>query len=305
MVNFLHFYHPSAVIFQLGAMAVYWYGSLIAFGSLAGLALTLFLAGKFGVEKDHIWNIILQVIIFGIISSRIFYVAFYGGGYFWNNPADIPQVWKGGFSIHGAIIGGLAVLFFYCRPPVLAQIRHFMGNIHVPKTPSVACSSRENFDSEKAKGKPSFWLMADIFSPSLILSQAIGRWGNYFNQELFGQPTDFFWGIPIDLAHRPENYLNFEYFHPTFLYESLGNFCIFAILLVLVFNRAKRGVRLRPGDVFWAYLIFYSTMRFFLEFLRIDPQPVIFGLRLGQIISLTVLLAVGLVIGSRLKPIRH
>jgi phosphatidylglycerol:prolipoprotein diacylglycerol transferase len=132
--------------------------------------------------------------------------------------------------------------------------------------------------------------LAGIFAPALALGQAIGRWGNYFNQELFGKPTDLPWGIPIDLMNRPHLYISADYFHPTFLYEFFGDLIIFVVLLWLIkkFVAAKEEKATGAKIVLLVYLMMYSILRFSLEFLRTDTTAYFFNWRWPQIISLII-----------------
>mgnify|MGYP001795264632 FL=1 len=163
-----------------------------------------------------------------------------------SRPADIFAIWQGGIAIHGTL-----------ATYVVAKLSRL-----------------------------SFWQLADLISPSLILGQAVGRWGNFFNSEAFGRPTDLPWKLYIPLANRPVSLRDFEYFHPTFLYESLWNLGVFALLLGLFFWGLKRPGKLRAGTLFLIYLIAYSTGRLWIEGLRIDSL-MLGPLRIAQVISLT------------------
>ncbi|MFH1822677.1 MAG: prolipoprotein diacylglyceryl transferase family protein, partial [Patescibacteria group bacterium] len=148
-----------------------------------------------------------------------------------------------------------------------------------------------------------FWLISAILAPSLALAQAIGRWGNYFNQELFGLPTNLPWGIPINIINRPIEYISSEFFHPTFLYESLGNLLIFGLLImfhawIIKNHKFKNSYYFLPacaGRLFTSYLILYSILRFLIEFIRIDNTPEFIGLRWPQIASLVIIFVCTLV----------
>jgi len=247
MMNFLHTLEPSPVIFKIGFFEIYWYGLLIVIAILLGTWLTVFLAGKYKIKKEDVINLVLRLLSFGFLGARIFYVLLFPS-YFFFHPLEILKIWQGGLGIFGAVFVGLLVIFFYAR-----------------------------------KHSLSYLLLLDLFAPALILGQAIGRWGNYFNQELYGLSTNLPWGIPIGNL----------YYHPCFLYESLWNFGVFLILLLLY----KKPL---PGMVFSFYLILYPLGRFFIEFLRLDFQPIILGLRLAQFISL-ILIGVGLALFFRLR----
>ncbi len=262
--RWLHVFRPSPVAFQIGSLSIYWYGLLIVLAIFVGIIFVLYLSRFYKISKEEIWNLFFYLIIFGLIGARVFYL-FYNWFYFWENPLAIFKFWQGGLSIHGAMLGGMLVLLFYTH-----------------------------------RRKLYFRTLADLFSPALALGLAIGRWGNYFNQELYGLPTNLAWGIPIDPINRVPNYTDFEYFHPVFLYESIWCFLIFLFLVFLHGKRLrikddkiKRDFFLiRIGNIFLFCLILYSFGRFFFEFLRIDPQPVIFGLRLAQVLSLLIMLGV-------------
>ena len=174
-----------------------------------------------------------------------------------SDPVQIFKIWEGGIAIYGAIIGGILSAL------VFAKLK-----------------------------RVSFWQLADIVAPSLALGQAIGRWGNFFNSEAFGSPTDLPWKLFIPPANRPFEYRNFEYFHPTFLYESLWNLLIFIVLIYLFINDVNRRNRLKTGAIFLIYLIAYGIGRFGVEGLRTDSL-MLGVLRVSQVVSL-----VGIAIGS-------
>jgi phosphatidylglycerol:prolipoprotein diacylglycerol transferase len=209
------------------------------------------------VSIEFIYDLFFYMLISAIVGARLYYVIFSWDQYR-NNMAEIFAFWHGGLAIHGAIIGGI----------VSALIHTHLKGV-------------------------SFWQVADICAPSLILGQAIGRWGNFFNQEAFGGPTNLPWGIFIDKAHRPLHYIQQTHFHPTFLYESLWNFCVF---LFLLWVRRKRSII--SGDVFLAYLMLYSTGRFWIEGLRTDSL-MFAGFRIAQIVSLSLILLASITLIQR------
>ncbi|MEA5515870.1 prolipoprotein diacylglyceryl transferase, partial [Nodularia sp. UHCC 0506] len=135
----------------------------------------------------------------------------------------------------------------------------------------------------------SFWQLADLVAPSLILGQAIGRWGNFFNSEAFGRPTDLPWKLYIPPVNRPPDLANFEYFHPTFLYESLWNLMVFALLITLFFRSISGKPRLRLGTLFLTYLVAYSSGRLWIEGFRIDSL-MLGSFRIAQVVSLSGIL---------------
>ena len=248
MFNFLHTFHPSPVLFSIGPINIYWYGLFIVLGVLAAIGVAIYLAKLHGIKSEIILDLAVWLIVGGVMGARI-YDVFLELPYFLTNPLDIFKIWQGGLAIHGAIIGGALALWLFAK-----------------------------------KYQRDFWQLASIAITALPLGQAIGRWGNYFNQELFGYPTNLAWGIPIDLAHRPWQYLNYEYFHPTFLYESLGNLIIFIILFTLHIKKVM-SCELRVTS----YLFMYSILRFTIEFIRLDATPAFLGLRFPQLISLLVI----------------
>lgn len=249
------FTSPGPIIFQLGPLAIRWYGLLIASAVLIGVNLSQYLAAKRRINPELLGDLAIWLVVGAIPCARIYYVAFEWQQYA-QHPEDIMAIWKGGIAIHGAMLGGtMAALIF-------AKIQQV-----------------------------SFWKLADLVAPSAILGQAIGRWGNFFNSEAFGSPTDLPWKLYIPLEHRPQEYANFEYFHPTFLYESLWNLTVFGLLLTLFFRDVQGKIRLKTGSLFLVYLTAYSSGRVWIEGLRTDS--LMFGpLRTAQMVSLT-----GIVLG--------
>ncbi|MBE9187399.1 prolipoprotein diacylglyceryl transferase [Microcoleus sp. LEGE 07076] len=249
------FTSPGPMIFQLGPVAIRWYGLLIASAVLIGVSLSQYLAAKRRVNPELLGDLAIWLVLGAIPCARIYYVAFEWSQYA-QRPEDIIAIWKGGIAIHGAILGGtIAALIF-------AKIQ-----------------------------RVSFWQLADLVAPSAILGQAIGRWGNFFNSEAFGGPTDLPWKLYIPPNSRPIAYANFEYFHPTFLYESLWNLTVFGLLLTLFFRDLQGKIRLKTGALFLVYIAAYSSGRVWIEGLRTDS--LMFGaLRAAQMVSLT-----GIVLG--------
>lgn len=249
MINFLHTFTPNSIAFSIGPFAIHWYGLFVVSGIIAALLIILQLAKSKGIKPDEVFDLGFYVIIAGIVGARI-YSVFLDFPYYVSNPGQIIAVWNGGLAIHGAIIGGAAALIYYVY-----------------------------------KKRQSFWQWADLIVVGLPLGQTFGRWGNYFNQEIFGTSTTLPWGIPIELGFRPEQFASFQYFHPTFLYESILNLINFFILL-FIFKKAK----VQTGTVALIYLITYSIIRIAMEFLRTDTVPVFFGLRVTMIVSIVMLI---------------
>lgn len=245
---------------MIGSLPIRWYGFLIASAVLIGVSLSGYLAKRRGIDPDLLSDLSLWLVVAAIPCARLYYVAFEWERYA-SNPAEIFAIWHGGIAIHGAMLGGLLAALIFAR---LKQIP--------------------------------FWQLADLVAPSVILGQAIGRWGNFFNSEAFGRPTSLPWKLYIPLAQRPEGYTQFDYFHPTFLYESLWNLAVFALLLTLFFRGLKRPGSLKTGTLFLVYLVAYSAGRVWIEGLRMDSL-MLGPLRIAQIVSLTCMVigAVGLV----------
>lgn len=241
---------------MIGPLPIRWYGLLIASAVLIGVSLSTYLAKRRGVNPDLISDLAIWLVVAAIPCARLYYVAFEWESYA-SRPAEILAIWHGGIAIHGALIGGtLASLLF-------AKLN-----------------------------KISFWVLADLVAPSVILGQAIGRWGNFFNSEAFGRPTNLPWRLYIPPAQRPGDYAQFEYFHPTFLYESLWNLGVFAILLTLFFRGLKPNSRLKNGTLILTYILTYSLGRFWIEGLRMDSL-MLGPLRIAQCVSL-----VGIILGG-------
>jgi phosphatidylglycerol:prolipoprotein diacylglycerol transferase len=189
-----------------------------------------------------VWDGLLWALVGGIIGARLWHIftpppSMVEQGittmYYLTHPIEAIATWKGGLGIPGAVIGGILALYLFCR---------------------------------RRKLKYALWL--DIAAPGLALGQAIGRWGNFVNQEVYGMPTNLPWAIKIDPPFRLHEYMDVAYYHPLFLYESIYNLLNMGFLLWLA---RKYKDRLLDGDVFLVYLITYPVGRFFLEFLRLDP----------------------------------
>ena len=250
------FTSPGPELVQLGPLTLRWYGLLIASAVLIGLTLSSRLARIRSLESGLISDLLPLLVLASVIGARLYYVAFE-----WRNYADnwlkALAIWEGGIAIHGALIAGSITLLLFCR----------------------------------WRRQP-FWDVLDVLVPSLALGQAIGRWGNFFNSEAFGVPTDLPWKLFIPFQNRPVIYANVEYFHPTFLYESIWNLCLFLLLIVLFqFGHAKK-FSLPSGALSCIYLIGYSLGRIWIEGLRIDPLCVGAlppacegGIRMAQLMS--------------------
>jgi len=239
---------PGETFLNLGFLSIRWYGLLISISVLIGLFISKKLAKERNIDPSYISEFLPLLMTCSIIGARAYYVIFewrqYSGINFFssleifNNSIPIPSflaIWEGGIAIHGGLIGGLLSTIFFCKSK----------NIHL-KT------------------------FIDILIPSIILGQSIGRWGNFFNSEAFGLPTNLPWKLFIPIQNRPIEFINYEFFHPTFLYESLWNFLIF-IILIIIFKKQSKTNFVRPGFISCIYLIGYSCGRFWIEALRTDP----------------------------------
>ncbi|MEQ8540282.1 MAG: prolipoprotein diacylglyceryl transferase [Coleofasciculus sp. D1-CHI-01] len=247
------FASPGPILVKLGPLTIRWYGLLIASAVLIGVSLSQYLAKRRNVDPNAIADLAIWLVIGAIPCARLYYVLFEWEQYA-QRPEDIIAIWKGGIAIHGAILGGLVATIIFARIQKL-----------------------------------SVWLLADLVVPSLILGQAIGRWGNFFNSEAFGSPTNLPWKLYIPPQQRPPGYINYQYFHPTFLYESLWNVLIFSILITLFFRDLKRKPHLKVGTLALIYLVGYSAGRIWIEGLRTDSLMV-GPLRIAQIVSLVSIL---------------
>ena len=235
---------PGAIAFQLGPLTVRWYGILFAAAVVVGLWLADRRARWEGLPADDIARAAQWSVLAGLVGARLYEVAF-NWDYYGRFPGKIIAVWEGGLAIHGGLIAGSLVgvgLATSWRIPILRSL--------------------------------------DIVAPSLAIAQAIGRWGNFFNEEACGRPTDLPWKLFISPPHRPPGYRDAAYFHPTFLYESFWDLAIFLALIGWLRPRC----RARPGALFFCYLGLYSMGRFVIEGLRLDSFW-LGGFRVAQLAS--------------------
>ncbi|MEK7497118.1 MAG: prolipoprotein diacylglyceryl transferase [Patescibacteria group bacterium] len=254
MLALLHNTVPNAIAVTIGPVPIRWYGIMLTVGVVAGYFLARYYFGKAGHDKAKFDNLFLPLVLIGLLGARLTNVFLFEWWYFKNHLSEIFYIWQGGLAFHGAIIFGGVYLWWWCK-----------------------------------KQSINFLSLLDILAPALAAGQAIGRFGNYFNQELFGLPTNLPWGIPIAPEFRPNEFSAQNYFHPTFLYESIGLVILTIILLLL-------GRRLKPvGSIFAYYLIGSGLLRFALEFIRVDEQLMIVGIRIGLLISLLVIV-IGIVL---------
>ena len=231
--------------FYIGKLFIHFYGVIIMFGAVMAAWLSTVEAKRRGYNPDVVWDVMPWLLIAGIVGARIWHVLTPPASmvemgittkYYLTHPLDAINIRAGGLGIPGAVMGGALALWLYTR-----------------------------------KKKLSFASWVDIIAPGLALAQAIGRWGNFINQELYGAPTDLPWAIFIEPSRRLPEYADVAYYHPMFLYESLWNLLIMATLLIL---GRKLKDKLFRGDIFLIYLVAYPVGRFLLEFIRLDPSNV-------------------------------
>jgi phosphatidylglycerol:prolipoprotein diacylglycerol transferase len=257
---------------QFGIHIGQFYFRFYAMSLLAGIIAAAFLiayrAKQRGEDPDHVWNGLVWVVLAGIVGARIYHVLTPPPSMgitaleYLKDPARAIAIWKGGLGVPGALIGGGLGAFFYTR--------------------------RQGLD---------IWRWFDLIIPGVALGQAIGRFGNFFNQELYGLPTDLPWGITIQPQYRVAGYEQFSRFHPMFLYEMLMNL---SICVGLIWIERRFADRLCSGDLLGLYMIFYFGGRFFLEYLKLDAPAFGSGLTIAQIFSL-----VAVALGGALVIIRH
>ena len=238
------------VAFTILGRDIRWYGILIAGAVLIGALLAMRESKRRGLNEELLIDFLLFAIPTAIVGARLYYVIF-SWDYYSNNPGQILNIMGGGLAIHGAIIAGVIVAIIFTKVK-----------------------------------KISLWKLLDIVAPSLVLGQAIGRWGNYANQEAHGGPTDLPWGIMIDGVKV----------HPTFLYESIFNIMIF---IFLMWYRKKSKI---DGEIFLLYFSLYSLGRFFIEGLRTDSL-MLGSVRVAQLISVLVIIICVIILYNRRKKV--
>ncbi|HHW5901363.1 TPA: prolipoprotein diacylglyceryl transferase [Staphylococcus aureus] len=255
------FNYIDPVAFNLGPLSVRWYGIIIAVGILLGYFVAQRALVKAGLHKDTLVDIIFYSALFGFIAARIYFVIFQWP-YYVENPSEIIKIWHGGIAIHGGLIGGFIAGVIVCKVKNLNPFQ-----------------------------------IGDIVAPSIILAQGIGRWGNFMNHEAHGGPVSRAF---LEKLHLPnfiiENmYINGQYYHPTFLYESIWDVAGFIILV----NIRKH---LKLGETFFLHLTWYSIGRFFIEGLRTDSLMLTSNIRVAQLVSiLLILISISLIVYRRIK----
>lgn len=255
--------------FFIGQFEIRYYGIILMLGAVAGAFLASREAKRRGYEPEIVWDLMIYLLIGGIIGARLWHIltpppsSGITAEWYFTHPLDALNIRKGGLGIPGAVIAGVIVMFFYARRYGL-----------------------------------SFTDWLDIGAPGLALGQAIGRWGNFVNQELYGAPTNLPWKIFIDPDHRLTNYLDVEYYHPLFLYESIWN--LGNMFLMLWISR-RYADRLKSGDIFLIYLIVYPVGRFLLDFLRLDAS-IVAGLNINQSVMAVVAVCAAFALVMRHRP---
>jgi phosphatidylglycerol:prolipoprotein diacylglycerol transferase len=251
----IQFTSNSIIIF---GFAVYYYGIILMSGVVAAAYLASIEAKRKKLNQDFLWDALLWIVIGGVIGARLWHILTpppsmvergLTTGYYLTHPLDAINMRNGGLGMPGAVLGGLAALYLYCR-----------GH------------------------KQKFLVWIDVIAPGIPLGQAIGRWGNFFNQELYGAPTDLPWGIKIDMIYRLPEYAQYSRYHPIFLYESLWNL---ASVFFLLWIARKYQKQLLSGDIFLLYLLTYPFIRFWLDFIRLDASQ-IGGLNANQTVMAVV-----------------
>lgn len=239
----------SKVAFTIFTLPIHWYGIILGTAALAGLLLAIWEGKRKGIHPDFFLDLMLFAVPVAILFARLYYVVF-EWGYYKNHPGEIFAVWEGGLAIHGALIGSVLVGWLYTRYK-----------------------------------KVSFWAVADIAAPSIILGQIIGRWGNFMNQEAHGGEVSRQF---LESLHLPnwiidQMYIDGAYYHPTFLYESVWNIVGLVLLFVL------RAFNPRRGEMFIAYVVWYSIGRYFIEGLRTDSLWLTDTIRIAQFIGIVLI----------------
>jgi prolipoprotein diacylglyceryl transferase len=236
---------PSNGTLELGPLPLHAYGLLLAIGVVVATVIAERRWVARGYDREQFAGIVVPVVVAGVVGARVYHLF---TGYDWDQDgiAGTLAVWNGGLSIWGAVGGGAVAVV------VLARVRHI-----------------------------DTLALMDCIAPGLLAAQAIGRWGNYFNQELFGKPTDLPWGLEISSENRPAEYLSDATFQPTFLYESL--YCLLALGVLLL---VERSFKLRKGQAIALYIVLYTFGRFFFESMRVDPAEQLGPLRFNAWVSL-------------------
>ena len=243
----------SPFVFQAGPFHPRWYGVLLAVGVLVGGYVARREFRRRGLDPDAVYQIMVWAVPLGLIGARLYHVVTDWGGFYPGHLSRTPAIWEGGLGIWGAVLGGMLGVWIATRRAGL-----------------------------------SFWLVADCAAPALALAQAIGRWGNYANQELYGKPSKLLWAVEISPEHRYAPYQHAATFQPMFLYESLWDLATFFLLVAFA---ARWWQRVPWGTVFALYVVLYTALRLPLETWKIDPADIVLGQRLNVWVSALALTA--------------
>lgn len=248
---------PSLSSFSVGPLTIHFYALCIITGIAAAIWIGRKRYANLGGNPDDVSEVAIWAVPFGIIGGRIYHVITSPAQYFGanGNPVDALKIWEGGLGIWGAISLGAVGAYLYFR------------------THKTTLNFRQLLDS---------------LAPGVVVAQAIGRIGNYFNQEVFGKPTELPWGLEIDPVNRPDGFESYATFHPTFLYELL--WCLVVAVLLIKLPGFLKQITSKQGDIFALYILGYTLGRVWIESLRIDEANLILGLRLNIWVSLIVLL---------------
>ena len=240
----------NPILIQIGNLKIYWYSIMILLGVIIGCYIVIKESKKYNISKEKMSDILFYTIIFGIIGARLYYVIF-NLDYYLNNPVDIIKVWEGGLAIHGGIIAGILYLIYYTK-----------------------------------KNNIKLLLMTDICIPGLLIGQALGRWGNFFNKEAHGPMVSLEYLKQLHLPKFIINGININriYYIPTFFYESI--WCIIGLIIILLFRRINK---IKLGQITGFYLIWYGIGRYVIESYRTDSL-MINTLKQAQIISIIMIL---------------
>ncbi len=252
----------NPIFLDLGIIQIYWYSIFILLGFLIGGTLALWEARRWEIPEDFMINLFFYVIIFAFLGARIYYILF-NLEYYMNDPISMIKVWEGGLAIHGGIIACTIFIIFYTKKYKVNTLR-----------------------------------ILDILAVSLIIGQAIGRWGNFFNQEAYGSATtlEFLKGLHLPQFIIDGMFINGTYYQPTFLYESIG--CLLGFIVLLIFRCRKHT---KVGYVTALYLIWYGVLRFFIESLRQDSL-MLGNFKMAQIVSIILVIS-GIIIFIRLRKV--
>ena len=248
---------PSSILFEVNGFCIHYYGVIMFLAIISALLVIRYIAKNFyrNVNTDIILDILPCIILFSILGARLYYVLM-DFSYYSAHIVEIPAIWNGGMSIHGGILGGIL------SGLILAKIK-----------------------------KIDFLTYADVFAYGIVIGQAIGRFGNYFNCEAFGKPCSIpYLKLYIPEQFRPFGYELYDYFHPTFLYESLWDLLVFFILFFVV-RKFVSVKNLSQGTIFFSYLILYSIGRFFIEWCRLDSVKNFGSVPVAQIVCVLTVLA--------------